>query len=89
MVHQEKLSKTTFIFFLLSSLFMAEDMNMKILKAFAEIGQPAKAKDVAEKLGIQTSKVSCRLAPLKKKGLLDSPEKGVYVITEEGKKLVQ
>ncbi len=68
---------------------MAEDMNMKILKAFAEFGKPAKAKEIAEKLGVPTSKVSCRLAPLRKKGLLDSPEKGVYVITEEGRKMVE
>lgn len=68
---------------------MAEDMNKAILKAFAEIGRPAKAKEIAEVLGVPASKVSCRLAPLKKKGLLDSPEKGVYVITEEGKKLVE
>ncbi|AIY89405.1 ArsR family transcriptional regulator [Geoglobus acetivorans] len=68
---------------------MAEDMTRAILKALAELGKPAKAKEIAEKIGVPTSKVSCRLAPLRKKGLLDSPEKGVYVITEEGKKLIK
>ncbi|MBE8540512.1 ArsR family transcriptional regulator [Geoglobus acetivorans] len=68
---------------------MAEDMNRAILKALAELGKPAKAKEIAEKLGVPTSKVSCRLAPLRKKGLLDSPEKGVYVITEEGEKFLE
>ncbi|AKG91535.1 Bacterial regulatory protein, arsR family [Geoglobus ahangari] len=68
---------------------MAEDMNRAILKALAELGRPAKSKEIAEKIGVPTSKVSCRLAPLRKKGLIDSPEKGMYVITEEGKKLVE
>lgn len=68
---------------------MAEDMNKAILKALAELGRPAKSKEIAEKIGVPTSKVSCRLAPLKKKGLIDSPEKGLYVITEEGRKLVE
>lgn len=68
---------------------MAEDMNRAILKALAELGRPAKSKEIAEKIGVPTSKVSCRLAPLRKKGLIDSPEKGLYVITEEGKKLIE
>ncbi|WP_456369492.1 ArsR family transcriptional regulator [Geoglobus sp.] len=68
---------------------MAEDMNRAILRALAELGRPAKSKEIAEKMGVPTSKVSCRLAPLRKKGLIASPEKGLYVITEEGKKLVE
>ncbi len=68
---------------------MAEDMNRAILRALADLGRPAKSKEIAEKIGVPTSKVSCRLAPLRKKGLIDSPEKGLYVITEEGKKLVE
>ncbi|WP_457590689.1 ArsR family transcriptional regulator [Geoglobus sp.] len=68
---------------------MAEDMNRAILKALAELNRPAKSKEIAEKIGVPTSKVSCRLAPLRKKGLIDSPEKGLYVITDEGRKLVE
>jgi len=68
---------------------MAEDMNKAILKALAELNKPSRAKEIAEKIGVPASKVSCRLAPLRKKGLLDSPEKGLYVITEEGRRLVE
>ncbi len=68
---------------------MAEDMNRAILKVLAELNRPAKSKEIAEKIGVPTSKVSCRLAPLRKKGLIDSPEKGLYVITDEGRKLVE
>ncbi len=68
---------------------MAEDMNKKILEALKEIGKPASSKEIAEKIGVPTSKVSCRLAPLKKKGLIESPEKGKWVITEEGKKSLE
>ncbi|RLI73361.1 transcriptional regulator [Archaeoglobales archaeon] len=68
---------------------MAEDMNKAILKALKELNKPAKSKEIAEKIGVPTSKVSCRLAPLKKKGLLDSPQKGLWVLTEEGKKALK
>ncbi len=66
-----------------------EDMNKAILKALAEIGRAASSKEIAEKLGVPTSKVSCRLAPLKRKGLIESPEKGKWIITEEGKKAIE
>ena len=59
-------------------------MNREILKALKELGREATSKEIAERIGVQTSKVSCRLAPLKRKGLLDSPEKGKWVITEKG-----
>jgi len=63
---------------------MGSDLNKEILKALKELGREATSKEIAEKIGVQTSKVSCRLAPLKRKGLLDSPEKGKWVITEKG-----
>ena len=64
-------------------------MNREILKALKELGREATSKEIAERIGVQTSKVSCRLAPLKRKGLLDSPEKGKWVITEKGLQEVQ
>ncbi len=67
---------------------MTEDMNQAILKALKELGV-ASSKEIAEKIGVPTSKVSCRLAPLKRKGLLESPEKGKWTLTEEGKKQVK
>jgi len=65
------------------------DMNKEILKALIEIGKPASSKEIAEKIGVPTSKVSCRLNPLKKKGFLESPEKGKWFVTEEGRKAVE
>ncbi len=64
-------------------------MNKAILKTLVEIGRPATSKEIAEKIGVPTSKVSCRLAPLRKKGLLESPEKGKWFVTEEGRKLAE
>jgi|Deesub1362A_J573_1020465.scaffolds.fasta_scaffold00089_40 Mn-dependent DtxR family transcriptional regulator len=65
---------------------MTQDLNKEILKALKEIGRPASTKEIAEKIGVKTSKISCRVAPLRKKGLLESPEKGKWTLTEEGKK---
>ncbi len=68
---------------------MSADINREILKVLKEIGKPATSREIAEKIGVPTSKVSCRLAPLKKKGLIISPEKGKWIITEEGKKFLE
>ncbi len=62
------------------------DMNAEILKALKKLGGgPAKSRQIAEVIGVPTSKVSCRLAPLAKKGLLEKTPEG-YKLTPEGEK---
>ena len=62
------------------------DMNKAILKALLELGGgPAKSKEIAERIGVPTSKVSCRLSPLAKKGLLEKTPQG-YKLTPEGER---
>lgn len=65
-----------------------DDMDKKILGVLANSQTPMGCGEVAKALGVEVAKVMAKLRSLKNKGLADSPEKGKYVITEEGKKLV-
>ncbi len=60
----------------------------KILKAVAEMDGPVATKDISEATGIPSKSLSCRIRSLKTKGLLDSPARCKYEITEEGRQLV-
>ena len=64
------------------------DMNAEILKALKKLGKPAKSKEIAEVIGVPSSKVSCRMSPLAKKGLVQKVDKGLYALTPEGEKQV-
>lgn len=58
------------------------------MKALSELSEPAGCKEIAEKAYLPTPKVIGKLRGLKNRGLVESPVKGKYVITEEGKKLL-
>ncbi len=60
----------------------------KILKAVAQMEGPVATKDISEATGIPSKSLSCRISALKKKGLLESPQRCRYQITEAGKNLV-
>lgn len=64
---------------------MTEEQK-KILAAMAEINGPCACKDIAEKTGLESKSISCRLKSLKTKGYIDSPARCKYEITVEGKK---
>jgi predicted transcriptional regulator len=61
-----------------------DEVDIQILKAMKEIGRPAAPKEIGEHAGIDARRVAAKMRKLKRLGYVDSPEKGKYVITEEG-----
>ena len=61
----------------------------KILEVLSESDKPLTSKEIAEKAGLTTRDVGCRIAGLKKKGYIESPEKGKYVITDKGREALK
>jgi Mn-dependent DtxR family transcriptional regulator len=57
----------------------------KILKAIASQDGPVTTKEIAEATGIASKSVSCRIQSLKKKGLINSPARCKYEITDTGR----
>jgi Mn-dependent DtxR family transcriptional regulator len=62
-----------------------DDFQKEILKALADLKEPAGCKAIGEKAGIPWRTVMAKLRGLKKGEYVDSPIKGKYVITEKGK----
>ncbi len=60
----------------------------KILRAMAEMEGPVASKDISEATGIPSKSLSCRIRSLKTKGLLESPARCKYEITEAGRQLI-
>jgi len=65
-----------------------DDIQIKILKALSTMKEPAGCGKIAKAAGLPTPKVTGKLRGLKSRGLVDSPVKGKYIITEEGKKKI-
>ncbi len=63
--------------------------KIKILKAIIELGGEARAKEIAEKIGFSPQKVAAHLRALKNQGYVEPVKKGVYRITEAGRKAVE
>ncbi len=57
----------------------------KVLEALAKAPGPVGSKEIAEVSGLETKQVSCQLSALKKKGLVASPARCKYEITDAGK----
>lgn len=66
-----------------------DEVGVKILKALAEMNSPARCGEIAKKAGIPTCKVTGKLRSLANKGLVERPEKGKYLISEAGLKLIK
>ena len=60
------------------------DEQKAILDAIAKSESPCAGKEVAAALGLEAKAVSCKITALKKKGLVDSPVRCKYAVTEEG-----
>ena len=56
----------------------------QVLEALAKSGEPCANKDIVEATGLDKKVVSSQITSLKKKGLVDSPARCRYGITEEG-----
>ncbi|SDP58999.1 winged helix-turn-helix domain-containing protein [Desulforhopalus singaporensis] len=61
----------------------------KILQALADAQKPCGNKDLAEVTGLDKKVVSKHVAAMKKQGLVDSPVRCKYGITENGKKSLE
>lgn len=64
------------------------EAKMKILEVLRSGGTPMKPKDVAEKTGLKVSATTMHLLGLKKSGYVNTPQHGVYAITELGKEMI-
>lgn len=61
----------------------------QILEAMAESAEPCGSKDIAAATGLESKAISCRITAMKKKGLVDSPVRCKYVITDDGRSALQ
>ncbi len=61
----------------------------QILQAMAESTEPCASKDIAAATGLESKAIGCRITALKKKGLVESPARCRYAITEEGRMALQ
>ncbi len=58
--------------------------DKQVLEALVKSGGPCGNKDIVEATGLDKKIVSKQVTALKKKGLVDSPARCKYGITEEG-----
>lgn len=63
-----------------------EDLEKKILGLLKGASAPMGCGEVAKALHVQVAQVMAKFRSMKTKGLVESPEKGKYIITEEGRK---
>jgi len=61
------------------------DEAKKILSALAQGDEPRANKELAQLTGLDSKKVSSTMCGLKKKGLVESPVRCKYVISQAGK----
>lgn len=59
-----------------------------ILKALAQLTEPAGCKVIGEQAGFPWRTVMAKLRGLKREGYVESPVKGKYIITEKGREAV-
>ena len=58
--------------------------HKQVLEALAKQGGPCGNKDIVEATGLDKKVVTSKITALKKKGLVDSPVRCKYGITEDG-----
>jgi predicted transcriptional regulator len=63
----------------------AGDASKQVLEVLAKFTAPGGAKDIAEAAGLEKKVVSNQISALKKQGLVESPVRCKYGITDEGK----
>lgn len=65
------------------------DEQKQILKAMADSQQPCGAKDIAAATSLDSKAISGQITVMKKKGLVDSPVRCKYAITENGRSVLK
>ncbi|HOK23610.1 MAG TPA: hypothetical protein PKU94_00125 [Candidatus Hydrothermia bacterium] len=63
-----------------------DDVEKKILAVLKGASKPMGCADIAKASGIDVHQVMGKLRGMKARGLVESPEKGKYVVSEAGKK---
>ena len=66
-----------------------DEVDRAILRALAEIGGPARPRDIAEKIGASPRSVAAKMRKLRNLGLVERVGEGLYQLTEEGRRLVE
>lgn len=65
------------------------DSQRKVLEALAGSLEACGSKELAAATGLEAKQVSCQITALKNKGLVDSPARCKYSITEQGKEMLR
>lgn len=65
------------------------DEQKQILTALGQSQEPCGSKEIAAATGIDAKAVGCKVTALKKKGLVESPVKCKYSLTDEGRSALQ
>ncbi len=61
------------------------DEQKQILEAMAKCEKPCGSKDIVAATGLESKVVSSKITALKKNGLVDSPVRCKYAITDNGR----
>lgn len=61
------------------------DEQKQILAAMEASQEPCGSKDIAAATGLEAKSISCKITAMKKKGLVESPVRCKYTITNEGR----
>lgn len=64
---------------------MPSENGNKVLEALTSGIGPFSTKEIAELSGLEPKQISCQMGGLKKKGLIESPVRCKYIITEAGR----
>ncbi|MEO0199102.1 MAG: winged helix-turn-helix domain-containing protein [candidate division WOR-3 bacterium] len=65
-----------------------DDTIKKILEILKNATNPMGCAEIGKAAGLSTNQVMAKLRSMKTKGLVESSEKGKYVITEAGRKYI-
>ena len=65
-----------------------DEVDLAILRALAELGRPARPREIAERAGLDARRVAAKMRKLRRLGLVERLEEGVYAITDEGLKSI-
>lgn len=61
------------------------DQQRQVLEALAQTPHPCGSKEIAAATGLESKQISCQITALKNKGLVASPVRCQYTITDQGK----
>ena len=66
-----------------------DEVDKTILRAMRDIGKPARPKEIAAQAGLDARRVAAKMRKLRRLGLVEKVEEGVYELTEKGKQVVE